>query len=259
MKWLASMDNNFFFTVCDVLLDLKEAREKGGNRLTIPLVPMKRRFQELNPATGGGSLEAYGESRSVAAGFLRDVGVIRDLRETRQDHPWGSRLELSVAEPLFPLALTAVKEEYARRAAPPPGQTPAPAAEGLPWGLLHPGLGRVAREPWERGERGRALAAGRDLVLARLAEAVARRGGGRPSGRELIHRALDPPRPLVCLADLGAGPGRLAQEGYRDLFLGLWETLESGLPTAEAELNGRTAAHFLFLLSLCLERLDYAD
>lgn len=119
---LRALEDERFFSVLDVALDIRSELDFGAAPLIIPLKRDVVRYEILYPTHAVNMADRYCELRWKAAEFLQHEGYLSKVewRDTGQ-HRWRSLIEVAVAdESLFHRLVVLLTEEEERRQ---PGST----------------------------------------------------------------------------------------------------------------------------------------
>ena len=114
---LQKLDDEIFFAILDVALDIETELLIGASPIYIPLRRLAIRFQVLYPAHSVGTMDRYCELRWKAATFLRTHSFIGSIEYREQGtHRWEGLLELTVPDrACFAALLVDLRAEENRR------------------------------------------------------------------------------------------------------------------------------------------------
>jgi uncharacterized protein (TIGR02391 family) len=126
------------------------------------------------------------------------------------------------------------------------------------WGIIHKDIIRVAKNKIEDGYYADAVESAFKEVNKRVKEIVKNRTGEELDGASLMYKALSERNPIIVLDDLSSETGRNIQKGYMQIFAGAMTGIRNPKAHENITISREKAAHFIFLASLLMYKLDEA-
>jgi uncharacterized protein (TIGR02391 family) len=129
---------------------------------------------------------------------------------------------------------------------------------GFDWALLHPEIVKVAHSRFTTQHFADAVEAALKAVNERVRAIFLDVRGEERDGAALMNEAFSPKSPVLVLGDLTTMSGRDMQLGYMQLFSGSMTGIRNPKAHGNVDIDSNRAAHFLFLASLLMYKVDEA-
>jgi uncharacterized protein (TIGR02391 family) len=130
---------------------------------------------------------------------------------------------------------------------------------GFDWNLLHPAIREVAESRFCSEHFADSVEAALKSVNERVRNSVKRVLGIEMDGSELMQKAFSKNTPVIRLGDLNTITGRNMQLGYMQIFAGAMTGIRNPKAHGNIVIDALRAAHFLFLASLLMYKIDEAE
>jgi len=126
------------------------------------------------------------------------------------------------------------------------------------WNLIHPEIVRIAKSRFETNHFADAVEAALKGVNERVRQIFVGARGEERDGASLMNEAFSPKSPVLVLGDLSTMSGRDMQLGYMQIFSGSMTGIRNPKAHGNVDIDATRAAHFLFLASLLMYKIDEA-